>query len=146
MSKGKEYVVLCVRDRFTGLFAAFPSGDRFGETVEASLRRFVGRRVCSKVTTLISYAAEEFESAAKALGWLPQPSLPNRFPHNAQHERAIRSFQEGVHAAFLEAGFAVRQELWPVACRFGAMALNMAHPSPQDSALSRWDNTCAHEL
>ena len=46
----------------------------------------MGRRVSSKPVSLVSDAADEFESAAKILGWIPTPSLPNRFPHNSQHE------------------------------------------------------------
>ena len=143
-SNVREYVVLCVRDRFTGLFAAYPAKDRSTDTIVSSLRRFMGRRVCSKPVSLVSDAADEFESAAKILGWIPTPSLPNRFPHNSQHEREIRSFQEGVRSSFLEAGFAIRPELWPIACKYGSMALNLSHASPADSSLSRWDFGVAH--
>ena len=104
----------------------------------------MGRRVSSKPVSLVSDAADEFESAAKILGWIPTPSLPNRFPHNSQHEREIRSFQEGVRSSFLEAVFAIRPELWPVACKYGSMALSLSHASPADSSLSRWDFGVAH--
>ena len=95
--------------------------------------------MCSKPVSLVSDAADEFK-----LGWLHMPSLPNRFPHNSQLEREIRSFQEGVRSSFLEAGFAVRPELWPVACRYGSMAMNLSHPAPLESDLSRWDFAVAH--
>ena len=39
-----EYVVLCIRDTFTGLFAAFPCTDRSTDSVVVALRKFVGRR------------------------------------------------------------------------------------------------------
>ena len=124
----KSYVVLCLRDKYTGLFAAFPGNDRSTNAVVAALRKFVGRRVCSKPVTLVSDAADEFEAAAGEMGWISSSSLPNRFPHNAQLEREIRTFQEGVRASFLEAGFSIRPELWPVACRYGAMALKCFEP------------------
>ena len=101
-SNVKEYVVLCVRDRFTGLFAAYPAKDRSIDSIVFSLRRFMGRRLSSQPVSLVSDAADEFESAAKILGWIPAPSLP--IPHNSQHERETRSFQEGVRSSFLEAG------------------------------------------
>ena len=63
-SNVKEYVVQCVRDRFTGLFAAYPAKDRSTESI-------------------VSDAADDFESAAKILGWIPTPSLPSRFPRNS---------------------------------------------------------------
>ena len=141
---GRECVVLCLRGRFTGLFAAYPATDRSTDSILTCLKRFVGRKVCSKPVSLVSDAADEFKLAAETLGWLHMPSLPNRFPHNSQLEREIRSFQEGVRSSFLEAGFAVRPELWTVACRYGSMAMNFSHPAPLESDLSRWDFAVAH--
>ena len=135
----KTYVVLCLRDKYTGLFAAYPGTDRSTASIVSSLRKFVGRRICSKPVTLVSDAADEFVAAAEEMGWISSPSLPNRFPHNAQLEREIRTFQEGVRASFLEAGFSIRPELWPIACRYGSMALNLTLPSPADESCSRWD-------
>ena len=89
--------------------------------------------------SLVSDAADEFEAAAEEMGWISSSSLPNRFPLNAQLEREIRTFQEGVRASFLEAGFSICPELWPVACRYGAMALNLTLRAPQDKSCSRWD-------
>ena len=89
--------------------------------------------------TLVSDAADEFEAAAEEMGWNASSSLPNRFPHNAQLEREIGTFQEGVRSSFLEAGFSIRPELWPVACRYGAMAMNLTLRAPQDESCSRWD-------
>ena len=135
----KSYVVLCLRDKYTGLFAAFPGNDRSTNAVVVAVRKFVGRRVCSKPVTLVSDAADEFEAAAEEMGWNSSSSLPNRFPHNAQLEREIGTFQEGVRSSFLEAGFSIRPELWPVACRYGAMAMNLTLRAPQDESCSRWD-------
>ena len=103
----REYVVLCIRDKFTGLFAAHPCTDRSTESVVVALRRFVGKKVTSKTVSLLSDAAETFEAAAKELGWIHCPSLPNRFPHNSQMERELRSSEEGVRSVFLNAGFSI---------------------------------------
>ena len=129
--------MLCVRDRFTGLFAAYPAKDRSTDLRVSSLRRFMGRMVSSQPVSLVSDAADEFESAAKILGWIPAPSL--QIPRSSQHEREIRSFQEGVRSSFLEAGFAIRPDFWPVACRYGSMALKLSHSAPADSSFSRRD-------
>ena len=77
-SNVREYVALCVRDRFTGLFAAYPATDRSPDSIASPLRRFMGRRGPSKPVSLISDAANEFEAAANILGRAPTPSLPNR--------------------------------------------------------------------
>ena len=65
-------------------------------------------------------------------------SLPSKFPHNSQMEREIRSFEEGVRSV------AIRPQLWPAACKYGAMALNLTAASPQDKSLTRWDFAVAH--
>ena len=117
----REYVVLCIRDKFTGLFAAFPGTDRFTDLVVVALRELVGRKVTSKTVSLLSDAADTFEAAAKELSWIHCASLPNRFPHNSQMEREIRSFEEGLRPVFLNAGFA----LLPAACKYGVLALNL---------------------
>ena len=40
-------------------------------------------------------------------------------------ERLIRTFQEGVRASFLEAGFSIRPELWPVACQLRCYGIEL---------------------
>ena len=135
----KSYVVLCLRDKFTGFFGAFPGNDRSTGSIVVAIRKFIGRRTCSKPVTLVSDAADEFEAAAAELGWIWSSSIPNRFPHNSQLEREIRTFQEGVRSSFLEAGFSVRPELWTVACCYGSTAMNLTLPAPEDSERSRWD-------
>ena len=87
---------------------------------------------------------DTFEAAAKELGWIHCPSLPNRFLHNSQMEREIRSFEEGVRSVFLNVGFAIRPQLGSAACKYGAMALNLTAASPQDKSLTRWDFAVAH--
>ena len=140
----REYVVLCVRDKFTGLLAAFPGTDCSTDSVVTALRKIVGRKIASRTVSLLSDAADTFEAAAKMLGWIHCPSLPNRFPHNTQMEREIPSFEEGVCSVFLNAGFAIRPQVWLAACKYGAMALNLTATSPQDKSLTRWDFAVAH--
>ena len=57
--------------------------------------------------TLVSDAADEFEAAAEEMDeFLPLRSRIGS-PHNAQLEREIGTFQEGVRSSFLEAGFSI---------------------------------------
>ena len=133
----REYVVLCIRDKLTGLFAAFSCTDRSTDSVVVivALRKFVGRKG-TKTISLLSDAADTFEAAAKELGWIHCPSLPSRFPHNSQMKSEIRSFEEGVRSVFLNAGFANRPQPRPAACKYGDMALNLTAASPQDKSLT----------
>ena len=64
----KTYVVLCLRDKYTDIFDAFPGTDHSPASIVSSLRKFVGRRVCSKLVILVSDAADEFVAAADEMG------------------------------------------------------------------------------
>ena len=35
-------------------------------------------------------------------------------------------------------------QVWPAACKYGAMAINLTSASPQDKTLTRWDFAVAH--
>ena len=50
---------------------------------------------------------------------------------NSQEKREIRDLQDGVRSSFLEAGFSIRSELWPIARRDGAIALNLSRAAAQ---------------
>ena len=63
----KTYVLLCLRDKYTGIFAAFPGTDRSTASIVSSLRKFVGRRICSKPVTLVS---DELTSSLLLLRWV----------------------------------------------------------------------------
>ena len=79
------------------------------------LKHFVGRRGAARPNILIkSDAAREIVGAIADLGWLPEPSLQNRFPHNSVHERWIGTLKSTVRASILQSGFPEVAADWAV--------------------------------
>ena len=52
--------------------------------------------------------AKELESACNQMSWVPEPTLPNRWPHNSNLERDIRTIEEVTRAVHLQSGFQIR--------------------------------------
>ena len=75
-----------------------------------------------------SDAASEITAAVRQLGWLPEPSLQNRFPHNAVLERWIGTLKSTVRAAMLQSGFPELRADWAVP--YSAMSLAIIQPCP----------------
>ena len=67
----------------------------------------------------------ELINAMHDLGWLPETALPRRWPHNSKFERMIRTFEECCRCLHLQAGFAMFPRLWPVTCRYAAIAISI---------------------
>ena len=84
-----------------------------------------------------SDAAKELVGAAERLGWLPEPSLPNRWPHNATLERDVRTVKEATRAVHYQAGF--DHELWPVSIQYAAHALNIKQPAAYDPSKTQFE-------
>ena len=124
-SDGKEFLVLIVHDSFSGIINAYPTSSKGSDFVFSSLRHFVGHRCKNPNTVCRSDAAPKLLKAIRDLGWLPETSLPRRWPHNAKCERAIRSFEECCRCLHLQGGFATFPKLWPVTCRYAAVAISI---------------------
>ena len=122
-SRGKAHAVLIVQDRFSTVLQAYPTMSREASQLASNLKHFVGLK-SSSYTILPSDAAGEILKAVIENNWLPESSVPSRFPHNSVLERAVRTFQEIARSVFLQAGFAARPQLWPQACSYVATAMS----------------------
>ena len=78
-----------VRDLYSGARIAYPLSKRDVESHAKNFRHFVGLKANELAThTLIKMdEAQELEQAAHQVGFVPETSLPNRWPHNALLER-----------------------------------------------------------
>ena len=63
----------------------------------------------------------ELEAACQQLGWVSEPTLANRWPHNSVLERDIRTLQEVARAVHLQSGFQIRPGLWPHSCVYAKL-------------------------
>ena len=122
-----ECVVLCVRDSYSGAFAAFPLSNKTAEAASECYKHFAGPRAVRDPTVIVkSDCAPELLAAATHVGWFTEPSLENRFPHNAVMERDIRTFEEVTRAVHLAAGFSMTLELWPCSVKYASAATSQS--------------------
>ena len=135
-SGGKEFLVLIVSDSFSGLVNAYPATSKGSDFVYSCLRHFVGLTFKNPDTVCRSDAAPGLVKAIRDLGWLPETALPRRWPHNSKCERMIQTFEECCRCLPLQAGFAVMPRLWPITCRYAAVAIS----------IDKWENAFGTEF
>merc|ERR1712183_795683 len=100
------YCSFTIRDENSGCGLGFPRRDRSQSSNYDDLKHFAGVKGAHRPQILVkSDAASETTAAVRQLGWLLEPSLQNRFPHNAVHERWIGTLKSTVRTAVLQSGF-----------------------------------------
>ena len=93
-----------LRDLFSGARLAYPLSKRDAPSHAKNFRHFVGLRANELATkTLIKLdEAGELEQAAHQVGFIPETSLPNTWPHNALLERDVREEKECCRSIHLQ--------------------------------------------
>jgi len=80
----KESVVLVIRDEYSGYLAAYPCAKRTSEVIVKSMLAFLRPSFHAHPTTMCKTDnAPEFMSACTTLGFVHEPSLARRWPHNS---------------------------------------------------------------
>ena len=113
LKDGKENATQVVRDEYSGWVRAYPIAKRDTDTVSRNLLLFLGPAYDRTTVMCKSDQAIEILAACKRLGFVHEDTLENRFPHNSQLERDIRTIEEIARATRLGAGFEVVPDLWP---------------------------------
>ena len=86
----KEAVVLVIMDEFSGYLAAYPCVRRNADVVVKSILSFLGPSYHERPTIMCKTDnAPEFSSACTTLGFVHEPTLARRFPHNSVVERLL---------------------------------------------------------
>ena len=125
----KETVVLVLRDEFSGFIAAYPAPTRSQDSIVKSVLSFLGPTYFARPMIMCKTDnAPEFKAACSTLGFVHEPTLSRRFPHNSVLEREIRTLEEITRAAHLGAGFQVITGLWQHSVQYAATATNAFHP------------------
>ena len=75
-----------------------------------------------------SDCAPELQTACKTLGFVHEPTLARRWPHNAVLEREIRTLEELTRASHLGAGFHIINDLWPHNVRYASTVMHIYYP------------------
>ena len=130
-TEGRNNVVLIVRDEHSGYIRAFPCGTKASETINKHLLSFLGPSY-QKVPSIMvkSDQAKEFLASCSQLGFQHEPTLENRFPHNTQLEREIRTVEEITRALHLQSGFHMFQDLWSLSVTHAALMVSCFHAKP----------------
>ena len=122
-------VSFTIRDEFSGAGISSARKTRSLESNRLDLKQFVGRVGATRPNIICkSDAAKEITGAVSSLGWLIEPSLQNRFPHNAVHERWIGTLKSVIRASILQSGFPEKIADW--CSPYAAIALAIAHAQP----------------
>ena len=130
-TEGRDNVVLVVRDEFSGFVRAFPLGSRSSENINKHLLAFLGPIYHKQPSIMVkSDRAHEFHASCSQLGFQHEPTLENRWPHNAKLERELRTIEEITRAVHLQAGFHMFQDLWTLSVSHAAFMISCFHKTP----------------
>jgi hypothetical protein len=128
-----------IRDLYSGARMAYPMSKRDTEAHAKNFRHFVGLRAGElAVRTLIKMEeAQELEQAAHQVGFIPETSLPNRWPHNALLERDVREEKECCRVVHLQSGLPYEYHTYsyPYAC----LSMSFDRPSIADPEKTQWE-------
>ena len=95
-----------VRDLYSGARAAYPLSKHDAPSHAKNFRHFVdltGNELGTKTLIKLDEAGE-LEQAAHQVGFIPETSLPNRWPHNALLESDIRQNKDCCRSIHLPSG------------------------------------------
>ena len=124
LKSGRENAVQVIRDEFSGWLRAYPIATRDTDSVVRNILAFLGPSCRHSCIMCKSDQAPEIVAACKRLGFVHEDSLENRFPHNAQLERDIRTLEEIARSSHLSAGFEMIPDLWMHSVNYAATVLN----------------------
>ena len=135
----EDYVCFSIRDEFSGCGLMCPRTSRSKDMNYSDLKHFTGPAIQRSRPEIVvkSDAAGEIVGAVRDLGWHPEPSLANKWPHNAVHERWISTVKSVTRAAMLQSGFP--QIATPWALPYASIVLSIdqrapIHPHERDAA------------
>lgn len=132
----KERACLLLIDSHTGLERAYPAPTRDQKHAREALQHFHCTRHANTKTLFRSDCAKELTGAARDLGFVTDPSLPQRRVHNARCENRINTVKRGARAALLQSG--LPHNMWPECVQYITDARSFILPSMCDDSQSRY--------
>ena len=130
-------VSFTIRDQYSGMGLGFPQTARTKNDNYKHLKFFVGLAGHRPDVMVKSDAAKEITSAVEELGWHPEPSLQNKWPHNATHERWIGTHKSVIRANMLQSGFP--EPAWDWSVPYSSIALSVRQRAP----IHAWEKDAA---
>ena len=102
-----EVVALTIRDAYSGLGFARPLTSRETSSLVPTFKFVGGAAVRNPSVIMKSDAEPGIISSVETLGWHPETSLANRWPHNTTHERWHGSLKSVERSAIAQSGFPI---------------------------------------
>ena len=128
-----------IRDLYSGARVAYPMSKRDIESHAKNFRHYVGLRAGELATRTIMKMdeAQELEQAAHQVGFIPETSLPNRWPHNSILERDIREEKECCRVIHLQSGLPYEYHTYsfPYAC----LSMSFDRPALCNPDKTQWE-------
>ena len=129
-----------VRDLYSGARVANPLSKRDAPAHAKNFRHFVGLRANELATkTLIKLdEAGELEQAAHQVGFIPETSLPNRWPHNACWKGTSGRRRNAVEQSTFNQGY--RMSFIPIRTHLRACQCPQTGPSITNPEKTQWES------
>ena len=128
-----------IRDSYSGVRLAYPLAKRDAESHAKNFRHFVGLKAAELATKAIVKCDEagELEQGAAQAGFIPETSLPNRWPHNALLERDVREEKECCRTIHLQSGlpYEFHTHSYPFAC----LSMSFDRKAICDESKTQWE-------
>jgi hypothetical protein len=128
-SQSGNIVIHTTRDHYSGMPYAVPLKNRSEDECYQNLKDFAGAAGARRPNLIVkSDAAGEITNAIVKLGWISDPSLENRWPHNTKHERWGGTYKCVLRSGVLQSGFPV--DAWDLGVSYAAVALSAVQKAP----------------
>ena len=127
ISASGHTVVHCILDTYSGCGIGVPCKHKLADVHYKNFRMFAGPHVRDPTVVVRSDAAKDLTTAIEAIGWLSEPSLENKWPHNANHERYHGTFKSVCRASACQSG--APSNAWHAITIHAGVALCVTQPA-----------------
>ena len=136
-SFGNRISIHTMRDAYSGMTIGIPQKSKTKDAMYDNFKWYAGPIRHRPHVVVKSDNAGEITESVRALGWHPETSLADRWPHNASHERWHGSYKSCIRAAMLQSGFPERA--WDLCVLYCSIVLSVLKMAP--ILLSERDST-----
>ena len=128
LSASGNSTVHTIRDQYSGAGLAMPVPRRAKDRMYRNFKHYMGTHAKDPLIVVKSDAAGEITGAVHDLGWLSEPGIENKWPHNAIHERYQSTLKSVIRSAMGQSGFPT--DAWDHAVAYSGVALSITQHAP----------------
>ena len=128
LSVNGHSTIFILRDQYTGSSVGFPMKERSSDAVYKACRAFMGVHFNNTLILVKHDVSREIIKAIEDLGWISEPSMANRWPHNTYIERHVSTFESVIRAQHSQSG--APAEAWDSAAVYSSVSLMVTAKAP----------------